>query len=190
MITDHLKDYTPEQLKSAYMAETILRNEPMPCHQVSFRFGEPDAKVDTIQKTYRWGTHSHTYNISHLIFQIPENWYERVYLRGIGSVTYNSKTSLVLDAVDTDVKLREDLDLPGFEVHKVILPTWEHKKTGVSRWGRPIFETYCIPAERYMVSCAIGDNDSAIAYAAVHANAAAANLKKNMMKRMHSMMGV
>lgn len=199
---DKLADYSVTQLKSAYQAESILREEPMSGYRLSFGFAdEVDAKVESKQIQQTYGRHTWSYTMNYFHYTLKPDWYDAVYLEGIGSVKYKNKTSLVLDAEEIPVEsLREDLQFPGCRCYKVKLPVWTSKKTSRTRTytdytGAKRTRTYYDTTwsmeveERFMVASVFGDNDS-MNYAAVHLNAAGANLKKAMMLKMEKLMGV
>lgn len=186
---DKLADYTMEQVKSAYMAERIINRNPCHGYGVSFGFGEEsDLEIKVEEKTHNWGSHSWTSRRQYMHYTLKPTWYSDVYLQGLGCVTYKNKTALVLDAAPaTDITLREDLALPDFRVYRVKMPNWVEQPRANNRWYK-VWDVEL--ADRFMVVTDINDGEDSIAYAALHANAAAANLKKNLMNKMSQMMGV
>lgn len=191
--TDKLKDYSLDQLKTAYQVENILRNGEFKIMNVKVGFGDTyDTVVDVVKSTHSFGTYTwESYQHSMKITVTPD-WYDEVYLEGIGTVRYMNRTSLVLAAekIDNDL-LREDLRMDGFQCYKVKLPVFKEIYQPVQRGSysgrwRTIETTI---EERFMVASVFGDNDS-MNYAAVHLNAAGANLKKAMMKKMSQIMGI
>ena len=191
MIIDTLAGMSAEQLKTAYMAENILRESHTGSWAVKFEFGDPDITEHVEEITNSFGNHTWTYTRNYLTYHLPDDWYDRIYLQGIGAVTYNNKRTLVVEAEPSDVVLRKDLQMEGFQVHKVMLPVFKQERIRInSSWrGYRTVERASLE-ERFMVSCVVGDKSSAFAFAAVHANAAAANLKRKMMKKMMNQMGV
>ena len=180
---DILADLNMDELKTSYMAEKILREEPMSGWHTEFKIGEPNVEV-AIKKHIRvWGSYRWETYTRKVSYTLPSDWYQRVYLAGVGKVTYLNRTTLVMDAEPIDVKLRDDLNMPGFEVYKVKLPVEVKRK----HYSEP--QNWEV-AERFMVVCHITDGEDSLAFAAKHANAAAANLKKKMMREMSRIMGV
>ena len=177
---DILANYTPLQLKSAWMAERILNAGEL-TYKPKISLGSPAASL-TIEKhkmthgTYTWTRTELIGNLS-----IPNDWYQRVYLNGLGKVKYYNSYYLVLDAEPSDFKLKEHLDLPGFSVWKVKLPVFLEANRYNAR-----FEI----KEVFMVVCEINDGEDSIAFAGVHPNSAAANVKKVLLNQMQNLMGV
>ena len=193
MLNDKLAGMTENELKTQLQAERILNENQT--YQMDFIIRTADEvslNITTETKTYTYGSHSWTRNISYTNLYLKDDWYDKVYLQGIGCVTYKNRTTLVLDAEEQPIELlRSDLRMPDTKVFKVQMPIFSSEASGPkTRWGYQPTKLVCQQEERFMVATPIAEGEASICYAALHVNAAGANLKRNLMKQMTNLMGV
>ena len=187
---DKLAALTVDQLKAMLVIEQS-RLEYF--GETTVTFGdEPDFTIDTTITTNitQWGSwESHKTTLE---YQLKDDWYNTVFLKGIPTVRYNNATNLVLDVLEV---LPEEAMKPHFrnigltpyriKIAKFIPPTHTYNRANMNFDRTPASSEII---ERYMVACPTGD--AIVCFAGIHINAAASNCKRSVMKMMKQAMSL
>lgn len=193
MITDKYEGWSTEKLKTLHTASNSL-GEMARGAEVNLTLveGEPSLTYKTVRKTMKYGNHVHHYDHTEADLRLQEDWYTKLYLNGIGTVTYNNFESIVLDAREINVnRARPDLQLPEMKLYKVTLPVRKTREIEVQGYQGHTFkrkEYYVEVEKRFMA--VIPTSDGSLNFAGQSENRAAATLKKQMMQYMKKQMGL
>lgn len=194
MIEDLYKDYTLEQMKTLYIANEVLKDQ-IKGKVLRIQVDDDNVGAEICNESYEV-THNNnfkwTYTREYLNLRVPSNWYSDVYLKGVGTVIYEGKVSLVLKAREISTnRVKHDLQIPDMRLFTVWMPVYKSKTELTPKPWNPKWEqkSWYIECERRFMA-AIPVTNSVLNFAGLTENRAASSLKRHMMKRMKRKMNL